>query len=143
MIGKPTLSIDVPADACYLKCIRGFLKPVFDERFADSDVGALILAVDEACSNIIKHGQSWLRPKGRITLEVVDRKKAVEIRILNFCGERDVEKIKPRELDDVRPGGLGTHFIREIMDSVEFVPDGGKDGRMQLVMIKLIPGKET
>ena len=36
-------------------------------------------------------------------------------------------KVKPRDLNDIRPGGLGTHFMRETMDEVEFLisPDGG------------------
>ena len=35
--------------------------------------------------------------------------------------------MKPRDLDDVRPGGLGTHFMAEVMDRVEFLtpPEGG------------------
>ena len=38
----------------------------------------------------------------------------------------DIEKVKPRDLSDVRPGGLGTHFIREVMDEVVFLvsPEG-------------------
>ena len=92
--------------------------------------------MDEAAANIIKHGQKWFIPTGRIALEVVDRKRSVEVRILDFCGAKDVEKIRPRDLDDIKPGGLGTHFIAEIMDSVEFVPDKNRDGRMQLVMVK-------
>ena len=32
--------------------------------------------------------------------------------------------IKPRDLSDVRPGGLGVHFIREIMDQVVYDPGG-------------------
>jgi anti-sigma regulatory factor (Ser/Thr protein kinase) len=136
LLSKPTLSIDIPADAAYLKCIRGFLKPIFDSRFEDTVAQQLVLAVDEACSNIVKHGQHWFMPRGRIALELVDRKKSVEIRILNFCSENEVEKIKPRDLDDIKPGGLGTHFIAEVMDSFEFVPDKNREGRMQLVMTK-------
>ncbi|MEZ6196976.1 MAG: ATP-binding protein [Planctomycetota bacterium] len=130
------MSIDVPASAGYLKCVRGFVKPLFDARFDEEIAHRLVLAVDEACSNIVKHGQTWFSPRGRIALELIDRKKAVEIRILNFCGENEVDKIKPRDLEDIKPGGLGTHFIAEIMDSVEFVPDKTREGRMQLVMIK-------
>ncbi|MEE9394548.1 MAG: ATP-binding protein [Planctomycetota bacterium] len=142
MLTKPRLSIDVPADATWLKSIRGFLTPILQRRFEDDEVQALVLAIDEACANIIKHGQSWMRPRGRILLDVIDKKKLIEFRILNFCGEKDIPKIKPRDLDDVKPGGLGTHFINEIMDSTEFEPDPKVEGRMQLVMSKSIGGKK-
>ena len=136
-MAKSELSLSVPAKMQYLKCIRGFLRPVFASRFdAMEQVDELVLAVDEACTNIIKYGQGWLRPRGRIQLEVVERRGEIEVRLLRFCKDKDVPKIKPRDLDDLRPGGLGTHIIRTIMDSVEFVPDGEKDGRMALVMIK-------
>ena len=118
-MGSPDLNISVPAEPRYLKSIRGFITPVFEANFSAEDVGKLVLAVDEACANIIKHGQSWFKPTGRITLEVVESKRKIEITIRDFCRERDVEKIKPRPLDEIRPGGLGTHFINEVMDAVE------------------------
>ena len=30
------------------------------------------------------------------------------------------EKIKPRNIENIKPGGLGTFFINQIMDSVSF-----------------------
>lgn len=137
------MKVSVPADARFLKCIRGLLTPVFESRFEAEEAQKLILAVDEACANIIKHGQSWLRPKGRITVDIEESRKKIEIAVRDFCREKDVDKIKPRELQDIRPGGLGTHFIREVMDSVEFIPDSDKSGRMVLVMVKNITGKKN
>ena len=137
-MGSKSLSVDVPADAEYLKCIRGFLRPVLESRFSDDCAQQLVLALDEACSNIIKHGKGWLKPKGRITLEIDIEKKKMTFRILSFCKEKEVEKIKPRDLDDIRPGGLGTHFIAEVMDTVDYVPDENKPGRAVLVMTKKI-----
>ena len=142
-MGAALLTLSVPAEARYLKCIRGFIKPIFQARFSDAEVEPLVLAVDEACSNIVKHGQSWLKPRGRIELEVLDGRRRVELRILNFCREKDVDKIRPRDLDDVRPGGLGTHFMREVMDAVGFEPNGESDGRVALVMSKDTAGKKN
>lgn len=136
------LSVDVPAEPAFLKSIRGFVTPVMERHFDESGVRQLVLAIDEACSNIIKHGQSWLKPRGRISVEVHESKKKIEIHILDFCKERDVEKVKPRDLDDIKPGGLGTHFISEVMDSVEFVP-AKKEGRMAMVMTKNVVEKKS
>ena len=31
------------------------------------------------------------------------------------------KKIKPRNINEIKPGGLGTHFIDQIMDNVRWV----------------------
>jgi sigma-B regulation protein RsbU (phosphoserine phosphatase) len=129
-------TISVPADAANLRCIRGFIAPILEASFDPDSVGQLVLAVDEACSNIIKHAQKWFKRKGTIQVEVRDGRRSVEIRVRNYCREKDVENIHPRDLDEVRPGGLGTHFIAEIMDRMEIVPDPDGGKRMALVMEK-------
>ena len=47
----------------------------------------------------------------------------------------DPTKVKHREIDNVKPGGLGTFFIQEIMDSSDF-KDGGKPWINHLVLTK-------
>ena len=47
----------------------------------------------------------------------------------------DPKKVKHREIDNVRPGGLGTFFIQEIMDAVEF-KSGKKPWINHLVLTK-------
>ena len=45
----------------------------------------------------------------------------------------DTDTIKARDLEDIKPGGLGVHLINEIMDTVEFLPrsvEGGNILRM-------------
>ena len=50
----------------------------------------------------------------------------VIIRVRYFALAVDPAKIKSHDLDDVRPGGLGIHFIENLMDSAVFLP--GADG---------------
>jgi sigma-B regulation protein RsbU (phosphoserine phosphatase) len=38
--------------------------------------------------------------------------------------------VKPRDLEDLRPGGLGTHFIREIMDATDFLRPAAGTGNV-------------
>lgn len=55
----------------------------------------------------------------------------VEIRITDFADPVNPAHIKPRSLDEVRPGGLGVHFIHAIMDEVCFTaPDDGQGNRL-------------
>jgi anti-sigma regulatory factor (Ser/Thr protein kinase) len=51
----------------------------------------------------------------------------------------DPKKLKGRPLDEVRPGGLGIHFMKQSMDVVEF---SRKKGKNFLRMVKyLAPSK--
>jgi anti-sigma regulatory factor (Ser/Thr protein kinase) len=52
----------------------------------------------------------------------------------------DPAKLKGRALEDIRPGGLGLHFMRQSMDEVEF---SRKHGRNQLRMVKYLAIPKT
>ena len=45
----------------------------------------------------------------------------------------DVASIKGRDLDDIRPGGLGVHLIKRACDVVEFDEKKKKGNRLRLV----------
>jgi len=51
----------------------------------------------------------------------------------------NAKKMCGRALEDVRPGGLGLHFIRESMDTVEF---SRRKGRNQLRLVKILHGPQ-
>jgi len=48
----------------------------------------------------------------------------------------DPAKLKARPLEEIRPGGLGLHFIQQSMDVVEF---SRKKGKNQLRLVKYLP----
>jgi len=56
----------------------------------------------------------------------------------DFAESIDVSSVKPRDLDDIKPGGLGTHFMREVMDEVQFMPPPADGGNL-LRMVKKLP----
>jgi sigma-B regulation protein RsbU (phosphoserine phosphatase) len=59
------------------------------------------------------------------------------LRIRDFAPNVDPAKIQPRDLNDVRPGGLGTHFIRAVMDDASFIPlPDGEGNLLELVKRK-------
>lgn len=142
-MSKPShseFSVSVPAEAVHLKAVRAFFDRVLKERFGD-DADMLVLALDESCSNILKHQKK--QPGQCLTVTAAIDSRRVRFRLGNFCGKEDVPKIRPRDLKCVRPGGLGTHFIHEIMDRVEFEPDPESSGRLALVLEKTLPGGGT
>ena len=106
----------------------------------DETARRLILCVDEACSNVIKHSYegSCDEPiEATFTIEGDDFK----VQIRDYGKQCNINQIKPRELDDVKPGGLGTHFINEIMDEVSYCTNRTK-GTL-LTMIKKLKTELT
>jgi anti-sigma regulatory factor (Ser/Thr protein kinase) len=136
-----TFFVSVPADARFLRAIRSFFQPLLTEVFGDATSQMLILALDEACSNIIKHSGEC--PDKRIDVHGTLGPQGLRFRLPAFCCPSDVPNIRPRDLATPVPGGLGTHFISRIMDRVRFEPDPGCHTRVDLVMEKALPEGEA
>lgn len=98
-------------------------------------VGDVVLAVDEACQNVIRHAYGGA--PGDILVQVGCEDGRLVIRLIDFAPPVDVARICPRPLDEVRPGGLGTHLMRCVMDEVAFLPPPAGAGNM-LQMVKRI-----
>jgi sigma-B regulation protein RsbU (phosphoserine phosphatase) len=97
----------------------------------DAVVHDVVLAVDEACQNIIRHAYGGA--SGDIVVQVDRDHHHLVVRLIDFAPPVDRAKIVSRPLDDVRPGGLGTHFIRSVMDEVAFVaPPPGAGNMLQM-----------
>ncbi len=129
------LELRFPARADRLKLIRGGVRAAARMcGFNDATAQSIVLAVDEACQNVIVHGYKE-RADGEIVLGVFRRRDGILLRLRDFAPPVDPAAIKPRALDDIRPGKLGSHFIHEIMDSVEFRPSPDGTGNL-LEMIR-------
>lgn len=107
----------------------------------ESDADGVTLAVEEAMTNVIRHGYGGPCGKPiivRITKTCCDGSEAqtLEVVIRDFGRQVDPATIKSRDLNDIKPGGLGVHIIQSIMDDVTYSPMDG--GGMQLRMIKRI-----
>jgi len=115
--------------------------------FPEAECRAIVLAVDEALTNIIRHAYQGRTEQpieatfSRIQVARDGRQQsALEIVLEDRGRTVDREKLCGRKLEDVRPGGLGLHFIRESMDTVEF---RRKWGRNQVRMVKVLHAPET
>ncbi len=129
------LELRFPARADRLKLVRGGVRAAARMcGFNDATAQSIVLAVDEACQNVIVHGYKE-RADGEIILGVFRRRDGILVRLRDFAPPVDPTTIKPRALDDIRPGKLGSHFIHEIMDSVEFRPSPDGIGNL-LEMIR-------
>ena len=112
---------EFPVESSSLKEIRNFAREVFaKDPIFKSSIDDVILAIAEAAQNIVKHAYNG-QPSGdtmRVEIKFDDKQLVVE---LFDKGKPAIpQNIKPRRLDDIRAGGLGTFFIGQIMDEVIF-----------------------
>ena len=127
------IKLSVPSDPKYLGLIRKVLQELLDSHDVPADTARrLILCVDEACANVIKH--SYEGPcdepiEATFSFEEDDFK----VQIRDYGKQCDTSQIKP--------GGLGTHFMNEIMDEVSYCTNRAK-GTL-LTMIKKLKTELT
>lgn len=115
------------SQASRLKLLRGVIRDAADiAGLSDEQTNEVVLAVNEACMNIIQHGYS-MKPDGVIDVEIAADEQALLFRLRDYAPVVDSENCVSRALDDVRPGGLGIHLIQSLMDESEFLstPKGG------------------
>ena len=109
------------AEESDLTHIRKYIKNFLIENKIKEDVQyQIILAGGEAAMNIVQHAYKGGDASKRIK---VDLNLVGQILNLDFFDEgikADPSKIKPRKLEEIRPGGLGTHFIKMVMDDVRW-----------------------
>jgi len=128
------IKVSVPKDAYYLCFIRCVLGNLLAELSVCNDVkGRMVLSLDEACSNLIKH------KNGNVTtIDVTLLVKAGKIimDIHNFCSIEDIPNVKPPKQSKLTTGGLGIMMIEKCVDTMEFLK---KDNQMtDLRLIKKI-----
>jgi anti-sigma regulatory factor (Ser/Thr protein kinase) len=139
-MAREHVSVTVPTHARFLASVRQFYTTVLQAHCGavhcdPALVDDLVLALDECCTNLIKH-RSQRICDGAIHIEGTLDGSSVHFRIPGFCLAEDRDKIKPRNLEDVRPGGLGTHFVQRIMDRVTFEPDAERPECLALLLEK-------
>ncbi|MCH2136465.1 MAG: ATP-binding protein [Phycisphaerales bacterium] len=81
----------------------------------DAERGRIGLAIDEALTNIIRHGYDH-RPDGKIYIDLRRDSTSLQFIIEDEARQVPLSEIRSRDLDEIRPGGLGVHLIREVMD---------------------------
>ena len=104
-----------------LKVIRNFARELFEKVDELKDYKEdLVLALAEAAQNIIKHAYKSKETEDSMRVLIIYNNKKLTIELFDMGEPVIPENIKPRNLDDVRVGGLGTFFIGQIMDEVIF-----------------------
>jgi anti-sigma regulatory factor (Ser/Thr protein kinase) len=147
---KPHIRVELRSDPSYLAGVRQLIAGVSQRiGFDEAACSQVALAVDEALANVIRHGYCracdrpiWISlwPNAAVggsgpSLKIEIEDEARQVDDAELCG---------RSLDDPKPGGLGLHIIREVMDEVTY--EKRSPCGMRLTMVKFArvpkPGEE-
>ena len=111
--------------------------------FDVESAGGITLSVDEALTNIIRHAYDGAEDKP-IEIELLPRSgpRGIQISLRDYGRQVDPSRIKPRDLSDIKPGGLGVHIMQHCLDHVQYTrPTGG--GTLLTLVKNILPKKEN
>jgi anti-sigma regulatory factor (Ser/Thr protein kinase) len=137
------LKIELLSDPKTLYIVRGAVERVAESvGFGAADCRSIVRAVDEALTNIMRHcycGRldqpieiSFRRLHSRSKTR---RREGLEILLYDF-GPAVRIRLRPQKPDELHPGGLGLHFIRQSMDAFNFKRLGNRN---RLRLVKYLP----
>ncbi len=123
---NPDLVLEFEARPDVLRAIRSDLAAWCERAGIESaQTGQICLAVDEAITNIIRH--AYAGRGGPIRLRCARQAGSLLITLDDDGTQVPLQTIRPRDLGDVKPGGLGVHLIQQVMDEAVWShkPGGG------------------
>ncbi len=134
------LRLELPSDPNLLCAVRGAVERLTEAfGFSAADGRAVTRAIDEALTNIIRHayGGRADRPIEMLFRSIKGRParegdSGLEILLCDRGPAIKKAQLCMRALEEVRPGGLGLHFIQQSMDVVEY-KRAHKTNRLRLV----------
>ena len=127
---------DFSVESSSLKEIRNFAREVLtkDPIFENSK-DDVVLALAEAAQNIVKHAYNGQPTGDKMRVEISFNEKQLIIELFDKGSPVEKDNVRHRKIDDIKPGGLGTFFIQQIMDAVVF-KEGSKPWINHLVLTK-------
>jgi sigma-B regulation protein RsbU (phosphoserine phosphatase) len=127
--GKPAhilLDLQFPARAGQMRAVRATLRTALDAQEVGPELrDRLVLAVDEACTNVIRHAYCGECDQ-TITLQLMREHDMLAFELRDSAPHVDPARLTARDLSECKPGGLGIPFINALMDEwkLEPAPDG-------------------
>jgi len=120
-----TESKDFLVSSASLKEVRTFSRETFEKINLNQELkDELVLAIAEAAQNIVKHGYKGIEETSdRMEIKISLNEDQLTIGFYDKGKPVVPGNVQHRKLDDIKPGGLGTFFIKQIMDEAVFKKD--------------------
>lgn len=133
---KKNRELKVKSRTDNLSVIRDFIRnSAKDAGIAPEDADNIILAVDEACTNIIKHAYKSV-PDGEIIIRIEYNNRKFKVTIIDFGNSFEPEKVPSPDLKkyyrEHKVGGLGMYLMKKLMDDVKYKSIPGKYNQVLL-----------
>ncbi len=135
------IQLEVRSDPKLMRSIRGLVKSyVCQSGFGEDKADEVVLAIDEACTNAIRHSYQGEQDKV-IALQVVSEDAYIEFEVRDSGQSAPPENLMRKELEapnpeDLKPHGLGVQLIYEVFDEVVFWP-GEEEGNCVVMRLNL------
>jgi len=118
---KKNKKVEFSSHTGNLAPMRKFVRTFLDAYpFSERERLLMILGVDEACTNIIRHAYH-LRDDQLISLSLEGMSNCIRMRLRDYGKQTAAHTMKGRAHDLIRPGGLGLHLIRTAFDKVDYI----------------------
>lgn len=125
-----------------LALIREFVGTRASEfGFDENDTYKITLAVDEACSNLIRHAYKFDNSKF-LCIEIQTNNLDFSILISDDGQSFDLTEVDSPKMNEYfqqfKQGGLGIHIIKLVMDQIEYFPHNDEHKKNILKMTKIL-----
>lgn len=137
------IELQVRSEPRLLSVVRAMIAGYMQQHgFCQDKTSEIVLAVDEACANAIRHSYEG-KPDRYLSLALRTNGAAVEVELHDDGWPAPPEKTGKRELkppspDKLVPGGLGVQLMHRVFDEVSFTP-GEKTGNCVVMRLKKPP----
>ena len=131
--------LKLPADCENLNIIRRFVIGIARGMgFHEDEIYQIEVAVDEASANVIEHAYIDGQSKERnIDVAVKQNPDQIEITIADSGVGFKPDALKTPDMEEylkeMKPGGMGVHLIRTLMDDVNFCINPGFCNEVKMV----------
>jgi len=118
----------VPAKISYLPILRNFVSRLGSRyKFSKSEVNALTISVDEACTNIIKHGYQDIQ-SGSMTMNVQVKTDRLIVELIDYGTSFDPNQVNDPNISHYvqsrKKGGLGIFIMKKFLDDIQYLRSG-------------------
>ena len=104
-----------------LALMRNFVRQFLELfPFSEKQRTLMVLGVDEACTNIIRHAYH-LRDDQLIALSLEGKRDCVRMRLRDYGKQTPAHAMNSRPHDLIKPGGLGLHLMRNAFDKIDYI----------------------
>jgi anti-sigma regulatory factor (Ser/Thr protein kinase) len=138
-----SIELSLPATRDCLAVIRTAVGTLLDHDFRRRGASELVLevqlALQEACTNVVRHAYAGGATGGQITVRAELRRRLLRLEISDEGASYDFDCIPPPDLDAPQEGGFGLHLIRATMSKVSY---SRRDNRNTLVLERVLPPAE-